>query len=364
MRAQKYRTRRTFVADFLFALRHVVEWADENQRPYNPPDAWSASPERKYRVLDVDIPTSKRPIYSRSSYPSVPLLSLIVSPASEQRPKSSVRSELSTPCVFGMRGCPIESSFSPSRPISRSLARQPRNLFDFNHFRVFSIHFPSVFDARLARARPGILFYRFRLFSMGSGACRIYESKTLHYTGCRIPTPSVWSPSALWTKYFYLYIFLFFFSTLPFCTFTQVPFVFHRMHGTYSMWWSTILEYALPHRVGFDEGPLLKGEHACFRIPNILFTDLKIRDIRENNLISRLKKILEKKFFFLRTYCYTSESIKVIPGYSALLNLFFPRRRVCWIYHSIKRASLPNIFFLCLIKARQTFIREFKSKLF
>lgn len=86
---------------FSFALRHVVEWADENQRPYNPPHAWSASPERKYRVLDVDIPTSKRPIYSRSSYPSVPLLSLIVSPASEQRPKSLVRSELSTPVYLG-----------------------------------------------------------------------------------------------------------------------------------------------------------------------------------------------------------------------------------------------------------------------
>lgn len=289
-------TGRTFVTNFSFALRHVVEWADENQRPYNPPDAWSASPERKYRVLDVDIPTSKRPIYSRSSYPSVPLLSLIVSPASEQRPKSSVRSELSTPRVFGMRGCPIESSFSPSRPISRSLARQPRNLFDFNHFRVFSIHFPSVFDARLARARPGILFYRFRLFSMASDACRICESKTLHYTGCRISTPSVWSPSALWPKYFYLFIFIFF-RRFRFARLHGPPVVFHGIHGAYSAWWSTILEYALPYRVGFDEGPLLKGEHACFRIPNIIFTDFEIRDIRENNLISHAqKKILEKMF--------------------------------------------------------------------
>lgn len=69
-----------------------------------------------------------------------------------------------------------------------------------------------------------------------------------------------------------IFIYLFFFRR-PRFRFARLhrgppfPVIFHRIHGADSVWWSMILEYALPHHAGFDEGPLLKGEHARFRIP-------------------------------------------------------------------------------------------------
>jgi len=182
----------------------------------------------------VDIPTSKRPIYSRSSYPSVPLLSLIVSPANEQRPKSLVRSELSTPTVY--LECPIESSFS--RPSNLSLSRSStRNLFDFNHFRVFSIHFPSVFDARFASARPGILFYRFRLFSIGSGMRAGYANRKrciIVYAEYR-RRPSEVPRSALDEIFLFVYFLFFDVHVSVLHAYTgearRPPVVFHRIHG-------------------------------------------------------------------------------------------------------------------------------------
>lgn len=147
--------------------------------------------ERKYRALDVDIPTPKRSIYSRSSYPSVPLLSLIVSPASEQRPKSLVRSELSTSCIWDAAMSDREIDFSPlSLSLTPSLSRQPRNLFDFNHFRVFSIHFPSVFDARLASTTRYIVLSFPAVFNgLGCVADMRIEKRCI-IVRCRIPIPS------------------------------------------------------------------------------------------------------------------------------------------------------------------------------
>jgi len=115
----------------------------------------------------VDIPILKRPIYSRSSYSSVPLLSLIVSPASEQRPKSLVRSELSTSCIWDAAMFDREIDFPLSHSAAPSLVNLVTCLISII-FECFQYIF-QVFSMRDSRARPGYIVLSFPAVFNGFG---------------------------------------------------------------------------------------------------------------------------------------------------------------------------------------------------
>lgn len=123
---------------------------------------------------------------------------------------------------------------------------------------------------RGSRARPGILFYRFRLcfqwVRMHTGyanrkRCIIVDAEYRH-------RPSEVS-RVLWETNFFFLFFVrrsrFRFARL-YCIYLRVFIIFYGIRRFYEVRsWNN----APSHCSEFDEGLLLNGEHACFRIPFI-----------------------------------------------------------------------------------------------
>lgn len=193
----------------------------------------------------MDTPTSKRPIYSRSSYPSVPLLSLIVSPASEQRPKSLVRSELST------SSCILDAGMSDrvlllTLPFVQSLALSLVNLVTCLISIIFECfqYIFQVFSMRGSRERDQVYCFivsgcfqwaRMRAGYANRKRCIIVDAEYRHRPS-EVPRRSA-RVCVRGRNIFFLFIHPFFFSTsaLPFSTLTLAPSVFHRIHGADSV---------------------------------------------------------------------------------------------------------------------------------